>query len=182
MVLTKDEKIALILPIVLALLIIGVAGYSKHLSSRQKLVHQMIMQTNTKINADQEHLYALQDFAESERFHHQYRLDEWIPLFNNTLEVDLFLTQKIQRGLSAVGATKEDCNLQIPQAVTTPRIGEFHVQAFFPSYPALLEFLRAMEESPPPVLPQEVEIVKTGITVETIITFYFGYRLNDEAV
>ena len=182
MVLTRDEKIALVLPILLALLIAGVAIYSKHVSSRQQLIHEMIVRTNTRINADQERLYALQDFAESERFHHQYRLNEWIPMFNNPLEVELFLNQKTQRGLSAVGAKKADCNFEIPQSVTTPRIGEFYVHAIFPSYQALVTFLRAMEDAPPPALPQEVEIIKAGITIETMLTFYFGYRLYDEAV
>lgn len=180
--LTKDEKIALVLPIVLAILIAGVAGYGKHISSRQKLVHDMIRRTNIKINANHDELFALQGFAESERFHHQYRLDTWIPVFNNTLEAELFLAQKIHRGLRAVGGKKEDYTFEIPPAEASPRIGEFHVQAFFPSYPALVTFLRAMEESPPPALPQEVEILKRGIIIETMLTFYFGYRLNDETV
>ena len=177
MALTKEEKKVLVLPVLIALLIVGAGGYAWHLTARVTLMQEMIERTRLQIEENREHLHALKGFEQQEQFHHQYRLDEWIPMFDNKLAVGLFLTEKTQHVLDSVGAVQKNWKLTTPEASVNPFIAEFNLVAVFPSYEALVQFLRQMEETPPPLLPQEIEVVKTGIAGDLVT---LGQQLVEE--
>jgi hypothetical protein len=182
MVLTKSEKKALAVPVLMALVIMGVLGYNWHLSSQAEILQEMIDKTGAKIREGRSTLQSLEGLDEKELFSLQYQLDEWIPLFENFVEAKLCLTRKVHAALCAVGAEEKDWILSPSDAGTTPFLGTVQLDALFPSYAALLRFIGEMEDSPPPLLPQETAIQKNGIKLNVSLTMYFAYRLKDETI
>jgi len=182
MALTKLEKRSLAVPMLVALVLIGVLGYNGYLSSQADIVQKMIDRTKTQIQAGRSTLQSLNELEEKELFSLQYQLDEWIPVFQNFVAAKLYLTQKAHAALSAVGATEKDRAVSPSEVETAPFLGTFRLDACFPSYAALLRFIGEMEDTPPPLLPQAIAIRKEGIKIEVSLTMYFAYRLKDEMV
>lgn len=182
MPLTNPEKRALAVPVLMALVLIGVLGYNGYLSSQADTLREMLDRTNAAIEEGRSTLGALVELDEKELFSLQYRLNDWIPLFQNAVEVKLYLTQKIHGALSAVGAIQKDWELTPWEAESKPHLSTLRVDASFPSYAALLRFIREMEDTPPPLLPQEIAVQKEGIKIEVSLMMYFAYRLKDETI
>lgn len=181
MALSKGEKQSIILPIVLVLALLAVVGYQWYLRTQGESVRTMIQCVDDQLQENRKTLLNVKTYDESQIFLHQYRIGEWIPEFENLLAVKLFLTEKVERGLRSVGASDEEYALDSLEGIAKTSVGEFHVAAMFPSYAALVEFLREVEETPPPLFPQEIEITKDGIKVQASVYLSFSYRLKDEA-
>ncbi|MBN2468268.1 MAG: hypothetical protein JXD19_08965 [Deltaproteobacteria bacterium] len=183
MMLTKLEKRNLIVPVALALLLLGVGAYMWHLSDQNRALQELITKTSLRINKDRATLDSLQDFDEKERIYLEFRLDDWIPVFRNGEEVKLFLTKKVEEALASVAAKEEDWQWIPSEIPPDPsHTGAFHLQALFPSYAALVVFIESLEEGVPPLLPQAVDIHKAGIRLTCSVTLNFAYRLTDERV
>lgn len=180
--LTRNEKKLLIVPSCLGAAILALLAYSVHLAAEQDALRDHVLRLNRGISQDVQHLREVQDFARDEQRLRLYEIDQWLPAFDNILEVRLYASQKALQELSAVGAVYQDWDLSDPADGSRPHIAEFHLTAVFPSYTALVMFLEAVEETPPPLLPQQVELIKTGMTIDASFTFYFGYRLRDETI
>lgn len=182
MALSKGEKQSLIVPFMLALALMATLGYHWYLRTQNETLQTMIQRTNDQVRENRHTLEKVKQYDERQTFLHQYRIGEWIPEFENLLAVKLFLTERVERGLRSVGASGQDYELDSLEGAARTAIGEFHLAALFPSFAALVQFLREVEESPPPLFPQEVEITKEGIKVQASIYLSFSYRLKDGAL
>jgi hypothetical protein len=180
MPLSKQEKNVFIVPIVFALLILGLVGYNRSLSSQNRAFQELITKNDSRISQDQENIRALQQMGEKENFYLRYRLDDWIPFFENPLEVKLFLTQKVRNALSLVGGKEKSLGWKSLDSKTQPHQTEFTLEAVFPSYTALLEFVEAMEKGKPSLLPKQLGVNKTDIELDVSLSMVFNYRLKDE--
>lgn len=183
MALTNKEKKAFILPTFLALILVGLVVYNEHTSSQNREIQALLEKTKAQIRIGQETMKSLKGLKEKEKLYRQYQLDDWIPLFQNPLEVKLFLSQKIKSGLDAVGA-KEKNLMWVTRENTTqkPLQSQFVLEVLFPSYFALMKFLEDVETSKPPLIPDKVEIKKEGLKLEVSITMSFAFRLKDETI
>ena len=182
MALTKQEKRAFAVPALIGLLLIGLVGYNWHLSFQNRKLNEMIEKIDTRIREIQNTFKSLEKMEKEEKFYFQYRLNDWIPIFRNILEVKLYLTKKVKRVLDSVGAQEKDWEWIPLEEETKPLLSEYHLEALFPSYSALVQFIQEMENSIPPLLPQGVEIKKVGIKIDVNLIMYFGYQLKDETI
>lgn len=178
--LTKHIKTEFFLPGLLLLMLIGIAGYNWYILSEGKAVQAFIEKTHAQIRADQTTLQLFEKMNQDKKIYLYYKLDEWIPIFQNFLEAKLFFSAKVAEALKSTGALEKEWELNTPDLTTKPYLGEFCLEAVFPSYNALVEFLKAMEESVPPLLPEGAEIKKEGIKINASLTMLLAYRLKDE--
>jgi hypothetical protein len=181
MALTEGEKRGIVLPIMLTLALLAALGYHWRLQTQIETVRTMLQRTDDRMRENRQTLEKVKQFDERQTFLHQYRIGEWIPEFENLLAAKLFLTERVERGLRSVGASGQEYALDSLEGTARTSIGEFHVAALFPSYAALVQFLREVEESPPPLFPQEIEISKDGIKVQASVYLSFSYRLKNGA-
>jgi len=182
--LTSKEKKAFILPSILALILLGLLIYNHHTLSLNQKIQLELNQIQSNIFSGQQTLSSIQKIAGKEKLYAQYQLDQWIPLFHNLLEVKLFIGQKVTSGLAKVKG-KEKNLLWITNETPKPHsflIGQFSLEAIFPSYLACQNFLKEMESSQPFLIPQKVEIKKEGLKLESLFTFSFAFRMKDEKV
>ncbi|HJX30897.1 MAG TPA: hypothetical protein VJ624_03485 [Thermodesulfobacteriota bacterium] len=183
MVLTNKEKRAFILPVCIALLLVGLVVYNGHTSSQNQEIQALLEKTKAQIRTDQETVTSLKEFKEKEKLYFHYRLDDWIPLFQNPLELQLYLTKKITSSLDAVGAKGKDLTWVTSEHTSRqPLQNQFVLDVLFPSYTALMSFLEEVEKNKPPLLIQKVEIKKADIKLEVSLTMSFAFRLKDDAI
>ena len=152
MALTKQEKRVFAVPALIALILLGVVGYNWYISSQNRELQELIEKMNYQIRADQATLQSLQKMNERERVYLQYQLDEWIPIFQNSLEVKLYLTQKVKSALNSVGAKEKDWELRPSETTTKPYLSEYHLEALFPTYTALVQHLKGLIKNKLPLL------------------------------
>jgi len=180
MALTKQEKRVFAVPALIALILLGIIGYNWLISSQNRKLQQLIEKTNYQVKADQAKLQWLQKMRGEEKVYLQYRLNEWIPIFQNLLEVKLYLSQRVESVLNSVGAKEKDWELKPSEITKKPILSEFHLDALFPSYSALVKFIQDIENTTPPFLPQGVTIKKAGIRLDVSLDLYFSFRLKNE--
>lgn len=182
MALTNKEKKAFLLPVLISLLLIGLGVYNGYTSTRNREIQELLEKTTSQIRTNQEKFQVLKELEGKENFYFPYRLDDWIPLFQNSLEVRLYLTQKIKSGLDSVGAKERELAWGTLETTTSPFQSQLVLEALFPSYAAFMKFLEEMEKNKPPLLPKRVEIKKAGIKLEVSLNISFAFRLKDEAI
>lgn len=182
MALTKQEKTAFVLPALLAAILMGSMGYNWSLIAQLDELQARTRTMTSQIRADRLTVQTFESIKRKERAHLTFALDEWIPLVQNSLELKLFLSEKVNNALESVGAVQKEWDLRPADSTKKPHLCECYLEALFPSHAALVHFLKDIEEHAPPLLAQTAEIRKDGLHIAVSLTMLFAYRLKDEAI
>jgi hypothetical protein len=181
MALTKPEKKAFLIPALLTVILISTMGYNFSLLAELDELQARNMTMTGQLREDLLTVQTLESIRQKERDHLTFALDEWIPLVQNSLQLKLYLSERVKNALEAVGAVQKEWDLN-PDDTNKPHLCRCYLEALFPSHAALVDFLKDIEEHAPPLLPQTADIRKDGFHIAVSLTLFFGYRLKDETI
>jgi hypothetical protein len=169
-------------PLILGLVLLGILFWNWRLSVQNRELQSLLARTTARIESSRAALEKLHHFEQQQQHHQQYRLDDWIPRFRNTVQARLYISRLIREKLDAATAHLVRFDWSTPDISKEKTRIDIFLTADFPSYRALQTFVTEIERHVPPLLVQGAQMTKKNIRLETSLVMCFGYRLEHGAL
>lgn len=165
----------MMLPGITAVVLLAAMAYYLLLNQQGHKLLGEIKALEAKLEEARGHLRALEEWEHVRGSNLVWTLSRWVPLFQNPLEARLKLEGRILELLREVRAMDPSVEWKPPDGHKGIAQARVAARGLFPSYEALLKWLREVEEGTPPMIPTSLEIRKEGarLRVSTTMSLYF---------
>ncbi len=168
----------MLLPGIMAVFLLGTVTYYLFLNHQNRTLLKEIRALEADLDRARGSLLALEEWERVQGSSLFRNMAQWVPLFADTLEARLRLEGRLLDVFREVKATEMSVEWKNPVEEKGIAQARLTTRGLFPSFEALLKWLRELEEGAPPMLPTSFEIHKEGTRLRVSASLLTYFRVN----